>query len=47
MRELLEKKPEYSCSYAQEDILFAGHPYLGEKFAELYVAGLRKAGLPE
>ena len=47
MRELLEKKPEYSCSYAQDDSLFAGHPYLGEKFVELYVAGLRKAGLPE
>jgi TolB-like protein/Tfp pilus assembly protein PilF len=47
MRELLEKKPEYSCSYAQDDFLFAGHPCLGEKFVGLYVAGLRKAGLPE
>ncbi len=47
MRELLEKKPEYSCSYAQDDFLFAGHSLLGEKFVELYVAGLRKAGLSE
>lgn len=46
MRELLEKKPGYSCSYAQKDSVFAGRPTLGE-FIRPYVAGLRKAGLPE
>ena len=47
IRELLERKPEYCCAYAKDDFLFAGHPFLGEKFVELYVASLRKAGLPE
>ncbi len=47
IREIMQRKPEYGCAYAKNDFLFAGHPFLDEKFVELYVAGLRKAGLPE
>ena len=40
---LLDKKPNYTCRFAREDFFFTEH----DKFVDVYVEGLRKAGLPE
>ena len=47
MRELVQRMPHYCCAYARDDFVFEGRPFLDEKFVELYIAGVRKAGLPE
>jgi tetratricopeptide (TPR) repeat protein len=47
IQELLRLKPEYSCSYAADDFLVAGRTIASPQFVKRYVAGLRKAGLPE
>ena len=47
IQELLRRKPRYSCSYATDDFLVAGRTIQPTQFIEQYVAGLRKAGLPE
>ncbi len=46
IQELLRRKPGYSCSYATDDLL-AGRDLQSVPLVEHYVAGLRKAGLPE
>ncbi len=40
---LLDKKPNYTCSFARQDFFFTED----DKFVDVYVEGLRKAGLPE
>ncbi len=46
-QELLTKMPEYSCSFARDDFTFLKKPLWGEAHLDMYVTGLRKAGLPE
>ena len=40
--ELLERKPDYSCSFAREDLFFCAN----QGFIERYAEGLRRAGVP-
>ena len=40
---LLNKKPNYTCRFARQDFFFTED----DKFVDVYVEGLRKAGLPE
>jgi TolB-like protein/DNA-binding winged helix-turn-helix (wHTH) protein len=40
--ELLERKPDYSCSFAREDLFFCG----SRDFIDRYAEGLRRAGVP-
>ena len=47
VQELLRRKPEYNCSYAMDDFLIEGRSFRSKQYIEQYVAGLRKAGLPE
>ena len=47
IHELLRRNPGYGCSYATEDFLVPGRALQSTQFVEQYVAGLRKAGLPE
>jgi tetratricopeptide (TPR) repeat protein len=40
--ELLERKPDYSCAFAREDLFFCGN----RDFIDRYAEGLRRAGVP-
>jgi TolB-like protein/DNA-binding winged helix-turn-helix (wHTH) protein/cytochrome c-type biogenesis protein CcmH/NrfG len=40
--ELLERKPDYTCSFAREDLFFCGKA----DFIDRYADGLRRAGVP-
>lgn len=47
LQELLSRVPEYSCSCAEDDFLITERAYRSREFIELYVEGLRKAGVTE
>lgn len=40
--ELLQRKPDYTCEFAQQQFFFCND----ENFLERFVAGLRMAGIP-
>ena len=40
---LLDKEPKYTCRFARQDFFFTED----DKFVDLYVEGLRKAGVPD
>ncbi len=40
---LFERRPDYSCEVARDDFFFMDDP----EHLELYLDGLRKAGIPE
>jgi tetratricopeptide (TPR) repeat protein len=40
--DLLERKPDYTCSFAREDLFFCGN----QDFIDRYAEGLRRAGVP-
>jgi TolB-like protein/DNA-binding winged helix-turn-helix (wHTH) protein len=41
--ELLQRKPDFSCSFARKRLFYVKHP----KQLDLYVEGLRRAGIPD
>jgi hypothetical protein len=41
-RELLQRKPDFSCSFARKRLFYVKSP----EQLELYVEGLRRAGMP-
>ena len=40
---MFERRPDYSCEVARDDFFFMDDP----EHLELYLDGLRKAGIPE
>ena len=41
--DLLERKPDYTCAFAREDLFFCAN----QDFIDRYAEGLRRAGVPE
>jgi hypothetical protein len=41
--ELLQRKPDFACSFARKRLFYVKNP----EQLELYIEGLRRAGIPE